>query len=72
MAINPMSRRRVVAAAAGALVLPLGRGAWAAAAEGGPQRLIVILLRGAVDGLNVVIPCAEPAYYAARPTRPIG
>ena len=68
MAINPVSRRRVVAAAAGALVLPLGRGAWAAAAEGGPQRLIVILLRGAVDGLNVVIPCAEPAYYAARPT----
>ncbi len=68
MADHPMSRRRVVAAAAGALVLPLGRGAWAAAAEGGPQRLIVILLRGAVDGLNVVVPYAEPAYYAARPT----
>ncbi len=62
------SRRFVVGAAAGALVLPLGGGVWAAAAEGGPRRLIVILLRGAVDGLNVVIPYAEPAYYAARPT----
>lgn len=61
-------RRRVLAAAAGAAVLPLGRGAWAAAAEGGPQRLVVILLRGAVDGLNVVVPYAEHAYYAARPT----
>jgi uncharacterized protein (DUF1501 family) len=62
------SRRLVVGAAAGALVLPLGGGVWAAAAAGGPQRLIVILLRGAVDGLNVVIPYTEPAYYAARPT----
>ena len=62
------SRRRVLGAAAGAAVLPLGRGAWAAAAEGGPQRLIVILLRGAVDGLNVVVPYAEHAYYTARPT----
>jgi uncharacterized protein (DUF1501 family) len=63
-----LSRRFVVRAAAGALVLPLGGGAWAMAAEGGSQRLIVILLRGAADGLNVVIPYAEPAYYAARPT----
>jgi uncharacterized protein (DUF1501 family) len=63
-----LSRRLVMGAAAGALVRPLGRGAWAAAAEGGPQRLVVILLRGAVDGLNVVIPYVEPAYYAARPT----
>lgn len=32
------------------------------------KRLIVILLRGAVDGLNVVIPYQEPAYYQARPS----
>jgi uncharacterized protein (DUF1501 family) len=63
-----LSRRLVVGAAAGAALLPLGRGAWAAAAAGGSQRLIVILLRGAVDGLNVVVPYAEPAYYEARPT----
>ena len=64
----PVSRRFFVAAAGGAVVLPLGGGAWAAAAEGGPKRLVVILLRGAVDGLNVVVPFADPAYHAARPT----
>ncbi|MEH2002442.1 MAG: DUF1501 domain-containing protein [Nostoc sp.] len=31
------------------------------------QRLIVIFLRGAVDGLNVVVPYSETAYYQARP-----
>jgi uncharacterized protein (DUF1501 family) len=30
--------------------------------------LIVIFQRGAVDGLNMVIPHAEPAYYALRPS----
>jgi uncharacterized protein (DUF1501 family) len=62
------SRRLVVQAAVAAPLLSLGRGAWAATAEGGPKRLIVILLRGAVDGLNVVVPYGDDAYYAARPT----
>ncbi len=66
------SRRSLLKASVGAAVLPLGPGAWAASAEGGPQRLIVILLRGAVDGLNVVVPYGEEAYYAARPTIAIG
>jgi uncharacterized protein (DUF1501 family) len=30
--------------------------------------LIAIFQRGAVDGLNVVVPHGEPAYYAMRPT----
>jgi uncharacterized protein (DUF1501 family) len=30
------------------------------------KRLIVIFLRGAVDGLNVVVPYTEPAYYEMR------
>jgi len=30
--------------------------------------LVVIFQRGAVDGLNVVVPHAEKAYYALRPT----
>ena len=30
--------------------------------------LIAIFQRGAVDGLNVVVPHGEPAYYASRPT----
>jgi uncharacterized protein (DUF1501 family) len=32
-----------------------------------PKRLIVIFLRGAVDGLNVVVPYADPIYYQVRP-----
>ncbi len=32
------------------------------------KRLVVIFLRGAVDGLNVVVPHGEPEYYDARPT----
>jgi uncharacterized protein (DUF1501 family) len=58
----------VLKASVGAALLPIGAGAWAATADGGPQRLIVILLRGAVDGLNVVVPYAEQAYYDARPS----
>ncbi|MGI9213475.1 MAG: DUF1501 domain-containing protein [Methylococcaceae bacterium] len=32
------------------------------------QRLIVVFLRGGIDGLNVVIPYQEDNYYALRPT----
>ena len=32
-----------------------------------PKRLIVIFLRGGIDGLNVVVPYGEPEYYTARP-----
>ncbi|MBX9695761.1 MAG: DUF1501 domain-containing protein [Cyanobacteria bacterium] len=30
------------------------------------QKLIVIFLRGAVDGLNVLVPYGDPAYYSVR------
>jgi uncharacterized protein (DUF1501 family) len=59
-------RRRDFLKGATTALLSLGPDAWAAAADGGPQRLIVILLRGAVDGLNVVIPYTEEAYYRER------
>ena len=32
------------------------------------QRLVVIFQRGAADGLNIVVPHGEPAYYAMRPS----
>jgi uncharacterized protein (DUF1501 family) len=32
------------------------------------KRLVVILQRGAADGLNIVVPHGEPLYYALRPT----
>lgn len=52
-------------------LLPVGRSAWAATGAVSPlpqRRLVVVFLRGAVDGLNVVVPYGEPAYYRARPT----
>src|SRR6202046_5152620 len=32
------------------------------------RRLVVIFQRGAADGLNIVVPHAEPQYYAMRPS----
>ena len=34
----------------------------------GKKRMVVVFQRGAADGLNVVVPHAEPAYYQMRPT----
>src|SRR5438067_1264118 len=65
---HPMRRRDLLGLAAGASLAPFARTAWAAEAAGPPKRLVVVLLRGAVDGLNVVVPYAEEAYYATRPT----
>lgn len=52
-------------------LLLLGENGWAARATGddkNPKRLMVVFLRGAVDGLNVVVPYSESAYYTARPS----
>ncbi|MGV0023787.1 DUF1501 domain-containing protein [Phormidesmis priestleyi] len=52
-----------------ASLVAIGAHGWAArATTPNSKRLIVIFLRGAVDGLNVVIPYQEAAYYQARPT----
>ena len=67
-----MNRRDFLRLSAGTAVLRFGPAAWAATAEDGPKRLIVIFLRGAVDGLNVVVPYAEETYYEVRPTIAIG
>lgn len=34
-------------------------------------RLVNVFLRGAADGLSLLVPIAEPAYYAARPTQAV-
>jgi uncharacterized protein (DUF1501 family) len=39
-----------------------------AATTKGRKVLVSVFQRGAVDGLNVIVPYAEDAYYAARPT----
>ena len=38
-----------------------------ARAEIGNQVLVVLSLRGAADGMSLVVPHGDPAYYAARP-----
>src|SRR5262249_46123418 len=54
-------------AVVGTAVVPtfLARAAFGAV---GPKRLVVIFQRGAADGLNIVVPHAEPQYYAMRPS----
>ncbi len=51
------------------LALPLGSNAWAAAGATPTRRkLVVVMLRGAVDGLNVVAPVGDENYLRLRPT----
>jgi len=53
------------------ILLPVGRAAWAASAPAANptgKKLIVVMLRGAVDGLNVVAPVGDPNYARLRPT----
>jgi uncharacterized protein (DUF1501 family) len=72
-----MQRRSFLNAlgASAALVLPLGRSAWAATSiDNKPtkNKLIVVMLRGAVDGLNVVAPVGDANYARLRPTIGLG
>jgi uncharacterized protein (DUF1501 family) len=47
----------------------LARAAWGAVEPATRnKRLVVIFQRGAADGLNIVVPHAEPQYYAMRPS----
>jgi uncharacterized protein (DUF1501 family) len=68
-----MDRRhflRNLAIGSAALVMPFGKSGWVAraanlAASASP-RLVVIFLRGAVDGLSVVVPYGDDVYYQSR------
>ncbi len=56
-----------MAVAAGFSLMPFGRKGWVLAApEAVSRRMIVVLMRGAVDGLSVVTPFMEPNYYQSR------
>ena len=71
-----MQRRHLLrsAAAAGLAWTAIGRTAFAATSTAGAaplpgnKRLVVVFLRGAVDGLSVVVPYSEGAYYRERST----
>lgn len=45
-----------------------GPAAAASETPGGDSILVVLSLRGAADGLSLVVPHGDPAYYAARPS----
>ena len=57
-------------AVAGTAALPsfLTRAAFGAETGGRNKRLVVIFQRGAADGLNIVVPHGERAYYSMRPS----
>jgi uncharacterized protein (DUF1501 family) len=62
--------RNSAVAVVGTAAVPsfLTRAALGAVESGGrTKRLVVIFQRGAADGLNIVVPHAEPQYYAMRP-----
>ncbi len=54
----------------GTTALPsfLTRAAFASPGAMGKKRLVVLFQRGAADGLNMVVPWGENAYYQMRPT----
>jgi uncharacterized protein (DUF1501 family) len=62
--------RNSALAVVGTAALPafLKRAAFGAEQTANTKRLVVIFQRGAADGLNIVVPHGEPAYYAMRPS----
>ena len=67
-----LSRRTLLGTAAGVAGLSVVYGgaevrASAAASSPAPSVLVVVSMRGAADGLSLVVPHADPVYYAARP-----
>lgn len=60
-----LTRRRFLAASGAATVLSLWAGS-GLAAPGADTRLLVVLLRGALDGLHALVPTADPDYARLR------
>ena len=64
-AVSSLGRRSLLLGSAASL---LGTRFAFAADPTPPKLLVCVFLRGAVDGLSLVVPHAERAYYAERPT----
>lgn len=65
-----LSRRRFLTVAGGVSVLLAGAGGGRsnAAPPGAARVLVLVELKGGNDGLNTLVPFADPAYYRLRPT----
>lgn len=69
-----MKRRTIlkyIALLTGGLIIPIGSNSWVSKTVGktrSQKKLIVVFLRGGIDGLNVVVPYQEKEYYDNRPT----
>jgi uncharacterized protein (DUF1501 family) len=66
-----MKRREFCQILTGVSLVSVGVNSWVArtlAQSSNRQRLVVVFLRGAIDGLSVIAPYGETAYYEARPT----
>ncbi len=61
---RPLGRRTALLGLAG--VVGLGRSALAVAAAPGERRLVVVILRGALDGLSAVVPYGDAALAGHR------
>lgn len=65
-----VSRRKFLLRSPGVVALPVWMPRLALAAQAGPagDMLVAVFLRGGADGLNIVVPHGDEAYYAHRPT----
>lgn len=68
--LNPLltSRRHALKALLGATSLWAAPHLWAQNTPDPNGRLVIVLLRGAYDGLSALVPYADPRYYALRPS----
>jgi uncharacterized protein (DUF1501 family) len=66
-----LNRRQFLSQSIAASVISISHNSWAqrsiASSTDNPPRLIIIFLRGAIDGLNVVVPYQDTEYYRLRP-----
>ena len=68
-----MKRRKFLTAASlatGGMLIPVGCNSWIARSSSttSRKRLVVVFLRGGVDGLNILVPHQSAEYYQVRPT----
>lgn len=62
-----MNRRQFLSSAAMAALAAMAPGAARAQGQALSRRLVVLFLRGGLDGLSALVPLDEPDYYRSRP-----